>query len=121
MHEFHQDLFNLGDEDSISGEVEDNNESPTAATNFTTPSDWSIVSPNRVIARPKLIKQEVCEPYGLCPFYKSYSQWEKFSTEQRNKSAAWFCQLPDHLKGIMNLFCLTPYSLILSVTFFLLY
>lgn len=39
MPEIHQDLFNPGDEDSISGEMEDNNESPTATANSTTPSD----------------------------------------------------------------------------------
>jgi hypothetical protein len=104
MPEIHQDLFNPGDEDSTSGEMEGNNESPTATANSTTPSDWSNVLPNQVIARLNLIKQEVCEQYGLCPFYKPYSHWEKTTMDQRNKSVAWFCQLSDRLKGIMIYF-----------------
>jgi hypothetical protein len=45
------------------------------------------------------IKQDVCEQHGLQPFYKSYTQWEKMTMNQRNKSLAWFCKLPDHSKG----------------------
>ncbi len=97
------------------------NETPTA-DGPNTPSDWLNDSPNQVIARLKLMKAEVLEQYGLRPFYKSYSQWEKMTTDQRNKSIAWFRKLPDHLKGkyiclTMFVFCLILFLILFAIPF----
>jgi hypothetical protein len=63
------------------------------------------------------MKPEVCEQYGLRPFYKSYSHWEKMTADQRNKSLAWFRKLPDHLKGNYYIFMLF-HSLLDSISSF---
>jgi hypothetical protein len=98
------DLFNNDDDDDnaeedILGDSREGLDELTATASSTTPSDWDGISPDHVIARLKLIKQDVCEQHGLRPFYKSYTQWEKMTMNQRNKSLAWFCKLPDHSKG----------------------
>jgi len=73
-------------------------QSPPASWNGA-PSDWENVSPNQVMARLKLLKAEVLDQHDLRPFYKSYSNWEKMSGEQKNKAVAWFRKLPEPLKG----------------------
>ncbi len=44
------------------------------------PSDWNDVSPNQIMARLKLLKQEVLEQHNLRPFYKSYSNWDSLGS-----------------------------------------
>lgn len=72
------------------------------------PTDWNGVSPNHVMGRLKLLKQEVLEQHGLCPYFKSYTNWEKMTAEQQNKAVAWFQKLPDPLKG--NVSCCIMFS-----------
>lgn len=94
------DNLQQDDDDLSLGMVEEPNEehSPAASGNGA-PSDWANISPNQVMARLKLLKAEVLDQHDLRPFYKSYSNWEKMSTEQRNKAVAWFRKLPESLKG----------------------
>jgi hypothetical protein len=87
------DDFSLGMEEEPIEE-----QSPPASGNGA-PSDWENVSPNQVMARLKLLKAEVLDQHDLRPFYKSYSNWEKMSGEQKNKAVAWFRKLPEPLKG----------------------
>ena len=105
------DLFNDDDdnddddaEEDILGDSGEGLDELAATASSTTPSDWDGISPDHVIARLKLIKQDVCEQHGFQPFYKSYTQWEKMTMDQRNESLAWFCKLPDHLKGKLIFF-----------------
>jgi hypothetical protein len=72
---------------------------PSSENITSTPSDWDNVSPNQVMARLKLLKTEVLDQHGLCPFYKSYSNWEKMSLDKQNKAVAWFHKLPEPLKS----------------------
>lgn len=72
----------------------------------TTPSDWSGVSPDHIIAWLKLIKQDVCDQYGLQPIYKSYTQRDKMMMDQHDKRLAWFCKLLDNLKGEVIFQCM---------------
>jgi len=88
----HNDLFNDDDNYAEEGPLGDSGEGLdelAAVASFTTPSDWSGVSPDHVIARLKLIKQDVCEQRGLRPFYKSYTLWDKMTMDQRNKGLAY--------------------------------
>jgi hypothetical protein len=87
----------LGDYDDDEPQVETGDGGNNGSSGV--PSDWSDVSPNHIMARLKLLKQEVLEQHNLRPFYKSYSNWEKMTGEQRNKSVAWFRKLPEPLKG----------------------
>jgi hypothetical protein len=103
------DLFNNDDDDDhaeedILGDSGEGLDELAATASSTTLSDWDGISPDHVIARLKLIKQDVCEQHGFQPFYKSYTQWEKMTMDQRNESLAWFCKLPDHLKGKLIFF-----------------
>lgn len=84
---------------SLGMDEEPNEEHSPAASGNGAPSDWANISPNQVMARLKLLKAEVLDQHDLRPFYKSYSNWEKMSTEQRNKAVAWFRKLPESLKG----------------------
>ena len=70
--------------------AEDDGQSPGTNSVTNGPSDWNNVSPNQVMAQLKLLKAEVLEQYDLCPFYKSYTTWEKMTREQQNKAVAWF-------------------------------
>jgi len=70
--------------------AEDDGQSPGTNSVTNGPSDWNNVSPNQVMARLKLLKAEVLEQHDLCPFYKSYTTWEKMTREQQNKAVAWF-------------------------------
>jgi hypothetical protein len=88
----HNDLFNDDDNYAEEGPLGDSGEGLdelAAVASSTTASDWSGVSPDHVIARLKLIKQDVCEQRGLRPFYKSYTLWDKMTMDQRNKSLAY--------------------------------
>jgi hypothetical protein len=87
----------LGDYDDDEPQVETGDGGNNGSSGV--PSDWSDVSPNHIMGRLKLLKQEVLEQHNLRPFYKSYSNWEKMTGEQRNKSVAWFRKLPEPLKG----------------------
>jgi len=87
------------DDLSLGMDEEPNEEHSPAASGNGAPSDWANISPNQVMARLKLLKAEVLDQHDLRPFYKSYSNWEKMSTEQRNKAVAWFRKLPESLKG----------------------
>jgi len=84
--------------------LEEDNDGAEGTTGGTTnasgtPADLDDVSPNQVMGRLKLLKQEVLEQHGLRPIYKSYSNWEKMTAEQRNKAVAWFRKLPEPLRG----------------------
>jgi hypothetical protein len=70
--------------------TEDDGQSPGTNSVTNGPLDWNNVSPNQVMARLKLLKVEVLEQHDLCPFYKSYTTWEKMTREQQNKAVAWF-------------------------------
>jgi hypothetical protein len=68
--------------DDILEDVADSGKSPHTSNAVSVPSDWNNVSPNQLIAQLKLLKGEVCEQHGLWPFYKSYSNWEKMTSDQ---------------------------------------
>jgi len=73
-------LFNDDDDDAeedILGDSGEGLDKLAATASSTTPSDWGGVSPDHVIARLKLIKQDVCEQHGLRPFYKSIPSGRK--------------------------------------------
>jgi hypothetical protein len=94
-----QDMEDDDDLLTLNLDVSKEEQSPAGTGNHGVLSDWDNISPNQVMARLKLLKAEVLDQHNLRPFYKSYSNWEKMSADQRNKAVAWFCKLPEPLKG----------------------
>jgi len=89
----------VSNENSINGgPLSDITNTPLSTNEVFLIPEWDGCSPTAIIRCLKAIDKEELKSLGLREFYKSYSSWEKLTSDQRNKTVSYFRSLSEDLQ-----------------------
>jgi hypothetical protein len=121
LNDFSEDaqMNHLFEEEMLDGTIIGETQQGSNPTLDNVAPDFEGVHPDYIMHRLKLIKPDILTHLKLKPFYKSYSSWEKLSTEQKNKTVSFFRKLPEQLRGIVFFFviCCIIFIVVLNMEF----
>jgi len=89
----------VSNENSINGgPLSDITNTPLSTNEVFLIPEWDGCSSTAIIRCLKAIDKEQLKSLGLREFYKSYSSWEKLTSDQRNKTVSYFRSLSEDLQ-----------------------